>query len=201
MPRPTTCRTLIAVAMLLAVGGELRAQAPGAPEALTPARRSIAVAPLYGGGGELALWRVRSETLNRAVAARVVVAGHAASSEGWEHSALITELALGMLWRRYAGFESAVIPFVQTGAWVEGGYSRGSSTAPGMGAHERETVHGGLRGSAALGAEWFVHPRVSLSAHTGVTARVGVENGSRDFRSVNALATTFLSGVSLQLYF
>lgn len=201
-PAGVTCRVAVAViggAMLLLTSSPAVAQREPAIEALERGRRSIALGIPDAQTGELALWRMRSNTLNRglllrvnAQAARAAAATSSSSSQG-------AAVALGPAFRRYLSRGAPVAPFVQTTVLVGADYHRRASSHPQITSSDSRW---GLLGELGfgVGAEWFPHRAASLGGHTGarVQARY-VDHAAAEHWQIGL--ATFSSAITLHIYF
>lgn len=196
---------------LMSSTGAAAQLAPDSSDALVPGRRALAFTLPNGGGAGFGLWRVTAPDRARGFFVNLNLQWSHSGADGFSGTGSEVSLAAGPQRRHYAKIAGPVVPFVQSGLTLGGSYRWNTSTGPtpqsgGTG----HSVSGNLGAQLALGAEWFAFRRVSLEAHTGIGAGIGVSRGKNSpggqppqpaSTSWGANVNTFASAFSLQLYF
>lgn len=190
---------VMAAGLSLALPGAGEAQVDRRIDALETGRRSIGIAVPGGGGSELTLWRMASNSRNRGLTVRLHASVDGSERATDSSSGQRISLIAGPSFRRYLSRTAPVAPFFQTSVLVGGSYHR----------HEHEGAvrsdvgsrwsAGGELG-AGLGAEWFLHRRASVGGHTGLRFH-GFYGSGENHDNWRLELGTVSSALTLQIYF
>lgn len=190
---------VIGGAMLLLASSPAVAQREAALEALETGRRSIALGIPDAQSGELALWRMRSNTQNRGFVLRVNAQAARGTSSTSSSTSQVASVALGPAFRRYLSRNAPVAPFAQTTLLIGADYHRRTHSHPQVISSDSRW---GLLGEVGfgVGAEWFPHRAASVGGHTGLRVQARyVDHSTTEHWQIGL--GTFTSAITLHIYF
>lgn len=210
-------RTALVVTVCLAFGhrpamGQADAEpsagsADPAAQTLRDDRWSIALAIPNGGGSELGLWRMIDERTNLGLQVGFRWTDDESAGDDREQERITWSISLSPTIQRYLFLRGNVSPFVLARAEFSVTRFEALSASPVGAAYSLRTSRA-VGARAGIGAEWIPLPDVSIGGHTGlrvshasVDEEATISTGLAEFEGTNFLAATFVSALTLRIFF
>lgn len=213
----SVCRPMLLVGACLVLGprpaiGQAVAEPPASPDGpaaqtLRDDRWSIALGIPDGGGSELGLWRMVGARTNLGLQAGYRWTDDEHEGNDRDQERIDWSISLSPTLQRYLRVRGSVSPFVLVRAEFSVSRSEIGSVSPAGGSYHQRTSRA-IGARVGLGAEWIPLPDVGIGGHTGLRfshawtdEETTGSDGLLEFEGTNSRAATFVSALTLRIFF